>query len=227
MDKFNYFRSEISFSNGVKPPKVWFTRVHAILNVGIRINNERDHSQGIFLDLASNALRFRWIIKGKAITINLTGGETKYVRERLDEGGRPKLARAWVKDDFLYVAITFERDVELIRPNNYVLAIDVNSWRNGVVWGLIKDNSISSLGRERPWLRRIDKLYNRVLELEKEYGKLRRLGAHKSIKGKKVWREVRILKRKLYAILGIMRRSLRIDSLRRPLIKGLSSLLMT
>ena len=44
---------------------------------------------------------------------------------------------------------------------------------------------LSSLSRERPWLRRIDKLYNRVLRLERKYGKLRRLGIHKSVKDKR------------------------------------------
>ncbi|WP_252901093.1 transposase [Vulcanisaeta sp. JCM 14467] len=196
---FNYFKSEISFSNGVKPPKVWFAKVHAMLNVGLRLNNERDKGEGVFIDLTSNVLRLRWVIKRRAITINLTPSEVRYIRERLGEDGRPKLARAWIDGDYLKIAIAFEREVQPIQPSEYMLVIDVNSWRNGIVWALIKDGSISSLGRGRPWLRRIDRLYNEVLRLEQEYGKLRRLGLHKSVKGRRLWREIKMLRRKLYA----------------------------
>ena len=198
---FNYFKNEVNFGNGVNSPKAWFARVHAMLSVGLRVGNERDRGQGVFIDLTSNVLRLRGIIKGRSIVINLAEGEVKYIRDRLNEDGRPKLARAWVNDGLLHIAIDFERDVKPIQPSEYKLMIDVNSWRNGVVWALIRDGSISSLGRERPWLRRIDRLYNEVLRLEQEYGKLRRLGLHKSIEGKRLRRRVKRLRRKLHAIL--------------------------
>ena len=201
VDKFNYFRNEISFSNGVKPPKAWFARIHAMLNVGLRVSNERDMSQGVFIDLTKNVLRLRWVIKGRAIIINLTEGETKYIRERLSEGGKPKLAMAWVEDGYLYVAVALERDVEPIRPSEYRLVIDINSWRNGIVWGLIKDSSIASLGRERPDLERVRRLYNEVVELERKYGKLKRIGSDDSIVGKRIRRNARAIRRKLYAYL--------------------------
>ena len=199
IDKFNYFRNKISFSNGVKPPKAWFARVHAMLNVGLRLSNERDMSQGVFIDLTKNVLRLRWVIRGRAITIKLAESEAKYIRDRLNEGGKLKLAMAWVENNHLYIAVTFEREVEPIQPNKYILAIDVNSWRNGIVWALIRDGSISSLGRERPDLGRIERLYNKALILERKYGVMKRLGLHKSTEGKRLRRRIRRLRRRLHA----------------------------
>ena len=201
VDKFDYFRSEVNFGNGAKPPKVWFARVHAILNVDLRISNERDKGQGVFIDLTSNVLRLRWVIKRKAIIISLTKSEVRYIRERLGEDGKPKLARAWVDDGYLYIAITFEREVQPIQPSEYRLVIDVNSWRNGIVWALIKNGAVISLGRERPDLGRVERLYGKVLSLEHRYGKLKRLGLHKSVEGRHLWRKIRRLKHRLYAIL--------------------------
>ena len=197
--EFNYFKNEVSFGNSVKPPKAWFARVHAILNVGARLNNEHDNGEGVFIDLTKNVLRLRWVTKGRAIIINLTESETKYIRDRLNEGGKPKLARAWVEDDNLYIAITFERNAEPIQPSEYMLVIDVNSWRNGVVWGLVRGGGLVKVGRERPDLGRIEKLYNEVATLERKYGVMKRLGLHKSIEGRRLWRRVKRLRHKLHA----------------------------
>ena len=199
--EFDYFRNEASFGNGVKPPKAWFARVHAILNVRVRINNERDNGEGVFIDLTKNMLKLRWIIKRRAIIISLTEGEVRYIRDRLGEGGRPRLARAWVENGFLYVAITFEREVQPMQPSDYMLVIDVNSWRNGIVWGLIRDGKIVAQGRERPRLGLINELYERATKLERKYGRLRRIGLHKTVEGRKLWRENNRLRRRLFAII--------------------------
>ena len=106
---------------------------------------------------------------------------------------------AWVENGNLYIAIIFEREVEPIKPSNYVLAIDVNSWRNGIVWGLIRDGSVASLSRERPDLSRVERLYNKALILERKYGVMKRLDLHKSIEGRRLWRRIRRLRRRLHA----------------------------
>ena len=198
---FNYFKNEVNFGNGVKLPKAWFAKVHAMLDVGLRLNNEDDKGQGLFIDLTKNVLRLRWIIKGKAIIINLTEGEAKYIRDRLNEGGRPKLARAWVEDDNLYIAITFERSVESIQPSEYRLVIDVNSWRNGIVWGLVRGGELVKVGRERPDLGRVERLYNEVALLGRKYGELKRLGLDKTVEGRMLWRKIKQLRRRLYTYL--------------------------
>ena len=199
--EFDYFRGDISFGNGVDLPRAWFVRVHAMLGVGLRVNNERDRSEGVFIDLTSNTLRLRGIIKGRAITIDLTPSEVKYIRERLSEGGKPRLARAWVENGFLYVAIVFEREVQPMQPSEYRLVIDVNSWRNGIVWALIRDGKIVAQGRERPRLGFINELYERTIKLSRKYGRLKMMGLHKSIEGRKLWREIKRLKRRLYNVI--------------------------
>jgi len=194
--EFNYFKNELKLVNA----KRWLARVHAIFNVSVRFTNERDMGQGVFIDLTRNALRLRWVIKGRAIVIQLTPSEVKYIKERLSEGGKPKLARAWVDGENLYIAITFEREVEPIKPSNYRLVIDVNSWKNGIVWALI-NSGVSSMSRERPNLGYIEMLYNHVTMLEHKYGTLRRLGMHKSLYGKRLWREIKAIRRRLHAYL--------------------------
>ncbi|MGC9136908.1 zinc ribbon domain-containing protein [Caldivirga sp.] len=193
---FNYFKSELKLNSA----KRWLARVHAIFNVGVRLSNEVDKGQGLFIDLTKNLLRLRWIIKGRAIVINLTPSEVKYIRGRLAEGGGAKLARAWVNGEYLYIAIVFEREVEQITPSNYRLVIDVNSWRNGVVWALV-NGKVASMGRERPDIAYIERLYNHLLRLEEKYGALKRLGMHKAPYGRRLWRQVRAAKHKLYAYL--------------------------
>ena len=194
--EFDYFKNELRLINAKK----WLAKVHAIFNVGVRLTNERDMGQGVFIDLTENILRLRWVIKRRAIIISLTPSEVGYIRGRLNESGKPKLARAWVDDGHLYIAITFEREVEPIKPSNYRLVIDVNSWRHGIAWALV-DGKISSMGRERPNLGYIETLYNHVTMLEHKYGTLRRLGFHKTPYGRKLWREIKATRRRLYAYL--------------------------
>ena len=52
---------------------------------------------------------------------------------------------------------------------------------------------------ERPQLSEIEGLYNLSVRLSKKYGKLRRLGLDKSEEGKRLRREIRRIRRKLYA----------------------------
>jgi len=102
----------------------------------------------------------------------------------------------------------------------------VNAWNNGIAWGLIKNGNIikwrperprlreidglyyrsvvlsQKYGKwrpERPRLREIDGLYYRSVVLSQKYGKLKRLGLHKTREGKGLWREVRRLRRRIYA----------------------------
>jgi putative transposase len=196
--EFDYFRNELRLVN----VKRWLVRVHAIFSVGVRLSNERDRSQGIFIDLTGNALKVRGIIKGRAIVINLTSSEARYIRDRLNEDAKPKLARAWVDDEHLYIAITFERGVEPITPSGYRLVIDVNSWKNGIVYAIIRESTRDPRPvRLRPNIGYIEGLYNHLVMLERKYGTLKRLGLHKSPYGRKLWREVKATRRRLYSYL--------------------------
>jgi putative transposase len=82
-----------------------------------------------------------------------------------------------LKDGVPAVMLVAERRVELYKPES-LLPVDVNSWKHGVVWALIKDGRIASEGRERPNLRFIDNLYRKSVRLEKLHGRLVRLGVN-------------------------------------------------
>jgi hypothetical protein len=70
-----------------------------------------------------------------------------------------------------------EKSVEPYEPES-LLPVDVNSWKHGVVWALIKDGRIVSEGRERPNLRFIDNLYKKSVGLGELHGRLVRLGVN-------------------------------------------------
>jgi len=195
---FKYFREELTFST---PPKKWLCRIHPILIIGIRINNEKDRGENIFIDLIKNILKLRGFIYRRAIVIPLKDSDVKYIRNRLSEGAMPKIVRVWIRGNKLCIGIVFERDVETRENFDSVLAIDVNSWKHGISWGLIKDSKITSRGVERPCLRYIDNLYRDVVESEKKYGKLKRLSLHKSIEGLELRRQIKAKRSKIYRYL--------------------------
>jgi putative transposase len=75
--------------------------------------------------------------------------------------------------------------------------VDVNSWKHGVVWALIKDGRIVSEGRERPNLRFIDNLYKKSMGLGELHGRLVRIG----VSCDRLDAEARYTKSKLYRYL--------------------------
>jgi putative transposase len=123
----------------------------------------------------------------------------KWVIERIKEGGDVKYAMIGLKNDKPYLALVAERVVEPYRPSNYMLVIDVNSWNNGIAWSLIRDGSIIRWKPERPRLSEIEALYNLSVRLGRKYGRLKRLGLHRTVEGERLWREIKRLRRKLYA----------------------------
>jgi len=104
-----------------------------------------------------------------------------------------------LKDDEPYLAPVAERVVEPYQPSNYMLVIDVNAWKHGIAWGLIRDNMLIKWKPERPKLSEIEGLYNLSVRLSREYGRLKRLGLHRTPRGRKLRREIKRLRRKTYA----------------------------
>jgi len=198
VDKFQYFQEELTFST---PPKRWLAHVHPLLNCQIRLNGERDYGQGVFVDLPKKTIKVRGFIHGKSIEIPLSESVVEYIRERVEEGAKAKLARVWADDRHLYVAVTFEREVEVKQDVGAILAVDVNSWQNGVSWALIKDGRVVSSGVERPYLRHVDSLYKELVRLEQKLGKLERLGLKGSTEYVKLWEQVKVKRSKLYRYL--------------------------
>jgi len=196
--EFQYFQEELAFST---PPKRWLVHIHPLLNCQIRLDNEKDRSEGVFIDLPKGVVKVRGFIHRRAIEIPLTKSATKYIRERVEESAKVKLVHVWADDGHLYVAITFEREVEVKQDVSAVLAVDVNSWRNGVSWALIKDRKVASRGVERPNLRYVESLYNDVVRLEQKLGRLERLGLKGSKEYARLWKQAKAKRSKLYRYL--------------------------
>jgi len=196
--EFQYFQKELAFST---PPKRWLTHVHPLLDCQIRLDNEKDSSKGVFIDLRKSVVKIRGFIHRRAIEIPLTKSVAKYIIERMEEGAKAKVARVWANDGHLYVAVVFEREVEVRQNVGAMLAVDVNSWRNGVSWSLIKDGKVMSKGVERPDLRYVESLYEDLVRLEQKLGRLERLGLKGSTEYAKLWEQAKAKRSKLYRYL--------------------------
>jgi putative transposase len=182
-------------------PKRWFARTWVPLTT-LRVYDDGskvgDTAASVIFDFKHNAIILYRVCKNKrgfVIEIPMP----KWVIDRVKEGGDVKFARIGLKDDEPYLALIAEREVKPYEPSEYKFVIDVNSWNNGIVWGLIKDGVIVKWKPEIPNLREIDGLYYLSVRLGRKYGKLKRLGLHKTVEGKRLWREIKRLRRKLYA----------------------------
>jgi putative transposase len=157
-----------------------------------------DRTAPVVLDFKSNVIKLHQICgnkRGFVVALPMP----KWIIDRLSEGGDIKYAMIGLKDNEPYLALIAEREVKPYAPSGYVLAIDVNSWIYGIAWGLIKNGNIIKWKPERPKLSEIEKLYNLSVRLERKYGRLKRLNLHKTVEGKKLWRKIKRVRRKLYA----------------------------
>jgi len=195
---FQYFQEELAF--GVSP-KRWLAHVHPLFSCQIRLDNEKDRSEGVFIDLSRRVVKIRGFVHRRAVEIPLTELTMKYICQRVEEGARAKLARVWTDGRCFYVAVTFEREVEVRQDVSAVLVVDVNSWQNGVSWALIKDGRVVSKGVERPNLRYVESLYNDVVRMERKLGRLKRLGLKESDEYARLWKQVKVKRSKLYRYL--------------------------
>jgi len=182
-------------------PKKWFAETWIPLKT-LRIyddgSRKGDRRASVVLDFRSNIIKLRQICKNEpryVVTIPMP----KWFIDRIKEGGDIKYARIGLKKNEPYLVLVAEREVEPYQPSNYILVIDVNAWNNGVAWGLIKNGNIIKWKPEIPNLREIDNLYNLSEELSREYGKLKKLGLDKTEEGKRLWKKIKKLRRRLFA----------------------------
>jgi len=201
---FKNFKNSLVFGTA---PKRWFARTWVPLKV-LRVYGDGsmrgDRNAPVVLEFRSNVDFKRNVIRLRQVCKNEPGyvvevSMPKWVIERLKEGGDIKFAMIGLRNNKPYLVLVAERVVEPYQPSNYMLVIDVNAWNNGIAWGLIRDGSIIRWKLERPKLSEIETLYNLSVKLSKKYGKLKRLGLHKTVEGKRLWREIKRLRRKLYA----------------------------
>jgi putative transposase len=165
------YKRNFNLEFGTKP-KRWFARQWLPMTV-LRIQNgarRGDTGAPLVLNLDRSVMRLKSICHGEAPI-------PRWVYDRIEEGGDIVFAMLGLKDGVPAVMLVAERRVELYKPES-LLPVDVNSWKHGVVWALIKGGRIISEGRERPNLRFIDNLYRKSVRLEKLHGRLVRLGVN-------------------------------------------------
>ncbi len=184
-------------------PKKWFAEVwvplktYRIFHGGRRIG---DPGSPVVLDFTRNVARVRQVCRNQPrYSVELS--MPKWVLERVVEGGDIKYAMVGIRRGRPYLALVAEREVQPVQPGDYVLVVDVNSWRHGIVWALIKGDRVVKWTTERPDLGYIERMYNRLVRLERKYGTLKRLGLHETSEGRKLWRKIRHMRQKLYAYL--------------------------
>jgi hypothetical protein len=153
-------------------PKKWFARQWLPMTVQRIQNGVRRSENGapLVLDLDTGVMKLRYICHGEAPI-------PRWVYDRIRESGDIVFAMLDLKNGIPAVMLVAEKRVEPYKPES-LLPVDVNSWKHGVVWALIKNERIASEGRERPNLRFIDNLYKKSVSLEKLHGRLVRLGVN-------------------------------------------------
>ncbi len=191
-----------NFKFGTRP-KRWFCRLAIPCTVLRVVNNTRrgDSCAPIVLDLDRGILKLRYVTPIH-LSFRLDKHVSKWINERLREDADCRFAFVYLRRRKLCIALIFERKI----PQEYVperfLVIDVNAWNHGIVYAIInKNGKVAELSRRRPNLRKVDTLYYRALKLEQVYGKLKRLGLEHSIKARRIRREAKTCRSKIYRYL--------------------------
>ena len=185
-------------------PKRWFAETWVPLKT-LRVYGDGARKGAtdalVVLDFRSSVIRLRQVCRNEpryVVTIPMP----KWVVDRIKEGGDVRFAMIGLKDDEPYLALTAERVVEPHVPSGYGLVVDVNAWSNGVAYGIINSNNrIAEYSPLRPNLRLIDTWYYRAEGLHKKLSRLKRLGLDSTLEAKRLRREIKALRRKVYAYL--------------------------
>jgi putative transposase len=183
-------------------PKRWFAKTWVPLKV-LRVygdgSRKGDKSAPVVLDLKNGVIEIRWVCKNE-VSIPMSDQVVNWINERLREGGDIKFAMIGLRDNEPYLALIAEREVAQYTPSEYRLVVDVNSWKYGISWGLIRNGRIVSYKQEGLNLGRYYGLYDEVVRLGKKYGELKRSGLHRTTEGRKLWRRIKAMHARLYAI---------------------------
>jgi putative transposase len=177
-------------------PKKWFTRQWLPMTV-LRIQDGARRGDGgapLVLDLDRGVMRLKSICHAEAPI-------PRWVYDRLEEGGDIVFAMLGLRDGVPAVVLVAERYVEPYRPETLIV-VDANSWRYGVAIAYVNRNRrIGEFYKSRPNLRLVDGLYRKAVKLGRLYGRLRRLGLHKTPEGRKVLRDLRRTTSRIYRVL--------------------------
>ncbi|MGB9706135.1 MAG: zinc ribbon domain-containing protein, partial [Pyrobaculum sp.] len=143
-------------------------------------NNEEDESRGVLVDFVSSQKNQEEKVvkvrkwsgqRGNTIVIRLRRAEVRWIEERIREGGRLKLALAWVDKRrnsniaTFNVALVFYREIQPYQPKR-LLVVDVNALHNGVVIATIEESRVLQSGVLRPDLRKIKNIEDEAARLD-------------------------------------------------------------
>jgi len=183
-------------------PKKWFAETWVPLKT-LRVyadgSRKGNRNALVVLDFRGSIIKLRQVCRdepGYSIEVPLS----KWVIDKIREGGDIKFAMIGLKNGEPYLALIAEREVAQYTPSEYRLVVDVNSWKYGISWGLVRDGRIVSYKQERINLSRYYRLYDEVIRLGKKYGELKRSGLHRTTEGRKLWRRIKAMHARLYAI---------------------------
>jgi putative transposase len=196
---FRNFKGSLAFG---AVPKRWFARAWVPLKT-LRVyqdgSKKGDPNAPIVLDFKSGVIRLRQVCRNKpryVVTIPMP----RWVVDRVKEGGDVKYAMIGLKDNEPYLALTAEREVEPYTPSDYVLAVDVNSWRYGIAWGLVRGGRLVTWRAEGPNTLLINTLYHQAVDRERMIGKLRRIGYGGSMKASRIRKQTESRRSRIYRI---------------------------
>jgi putative transposase len=189
------YKKSFNLEFGTRPKK-WFARQWLPMTV-LRIQDGARRGDGgapLVLDLDRGVMKLRYVCHAEASI-------PRWVYERIEEGGDIVFAMLGLRDGVPAVALVAERYVEPYMPETLIV-IDANSWRHGVAIAYVNRNRrIGEFYKSRPNLRLVDRLYRKAVKLWKLYGRLRRLGLHKTPEGRKVLRDLRRTTSRIYRVL--------------------------
>jgi putative transposase len=189
------YKKSFNLEFGTRPKK-WFTRQWLPMTV-LRIQDGARRGDGgapLVLDLDRGVMKLRYVCHAEAPI-------PKWVYERIEEGGDIVFAMLGLKGGVPAVALVAERYVEPYEPETLIV-VDANSWRYGVAIAYMNRNRrIGEFYKSRPNLRLVDGLYRKAVKLWKLYGRLKRLGLHKTPEGRKVLRDLRRTTSRIYRVL--------------------------
>jgi len=194
----NYMESLVF---GIEPRR-WFIRAWVPLKILRIYDNDSmkgDRNAPVVLDFRSNVVRLRQVCKNEPGYV-VEFPMPSWVVERIKEGGDIKFAMIGLRDNKPYLALVAEREVEPYRPSGYVLAVDVNSWKHGIAWGLIRSGKLITWRDEKPDTFLINTLYHQTVDREKKAGKLKSLGYSKSVRVDRIKEHARVRKSRIYKI---------------------------
>jgi len=196
---FKDFKTSLIFGT---TPKRWFMRAWVPLKV-LRVYGDGsmkgDKSAPVVLDFRGSVIRLRQVCKNEPrYVVELPMPE--WVVERVGEGGDVKYTMIGLRGEEPYLALVAERTVEPYQPSGYRLVVDVNSWKYGIAWGLIKNGKLITWRTEGPGTFLINTLYHQAVDRERKTGKLRRLGYGGTAVVNRVRKQAKARRGKIYRI---------------------------